>query len=99
MRALAATGTVVAVLLAGCGGTNVAPRSERLVRGQKLFASQCSGCHTVSGREHGAVGGDLVLTHLDRQDLASFARVMPTTRRLSPLDAAAVASYIASRER
>jgi len=99
VRAVAATGTVVAVLLAGCGGTKVTPRSERLVRGQTIFASECSGCHTVSGREHGAVGGDLLLTHLDRKDLASFARVMPTTRPLSAAAAAAVASYIASRER
>jgi mono/diheme cytochrome c family protein len=97
VRALAAT--VVAVLLGGCGGTSAPPRSERLVRGQKIFASECSGCHTVSGREHGAVGGDLLLTHLGAKDLASFARVMPTTRPLSPAAAAAVASYIVSRER
>jgi mono/diheme cytochrome c family protein len=89
----------VAVLLAGCGGTHDGPRSELLVRGQKIFASECSGCHTLVGRERGAIGGDLVLAQLNEKDVASFARVMPTTHPLSPAAAAAVASYIATRVR
>ena len=99
MRAVAATGAVVAVLLAGCGGTHGGPRSKLVVRGRKIFSSECSGCHTLVGREGRAVGGDLVLARLDEKDLASFARVMPTRRPLSPAAAAAVASYIASRAR
>ena len=99
MRAVATTGAVVAVLLAGCGGTPDGARSKLVVRGRKIFASECSGCHTLVGREGRPVGGDLVLARLDEKDLASFARVMPTTRPLSPAAAAAVASYIAFRAR
>lgn len=94
-----ATGAGVAVLLAGCGGAHGGRRAELLVRGQKIFASECSGCHTLVGRERGAIGGDLILARLNEKDLASFARVMPTKRPLSPAAAAAVASYIASRVR
>jgi hypothetical protein len=50
----------------------------------------------VTGHEQGAVGGDLVLAHLDDKDLASFARVMPTKRPLTPAEAQEVAGYINS---
>ena len=93
MRALAVTAAIAAGLLAGCGGTN---GPTRLAQGRQIFASQCSSCHTLTGREHGASGGDLVLAHLQEQDLASFARVMPTKRPLSAEDARAVASYVVS---
>ncbi len=69
-----------------------------LAQGRAIFASQCSSCHTLAGRESGAIGGDLVLGHLKEKDVASFARVMPTARPLSQTAAAAVASYIAARE-
>jgi mono/diheme cytochrome c family protein len=84
---------IVALLTAaGCGGGHATTSAA----GRKIFASQCSGCHTLSGREQGAVGGDLVLAHLRVKDLASFARVMPTKPRLSSAAANAVALYIAS---
>jgi hypothetical protein len=50
----------------------------------------------VTGHEQGAIGGDLVLAHLDDKDLASFAWVMPTKRPLTPAEAREVASYINS---
>ena len=78
-------------LSAGCGGAHDTTSAQ----GRRIFASQCAGCHTLTGREHGAVGGDLVLAHLQEKDLASFARVMPTKRPLSPAEAQAVATYIA----
>ena len=65
-------------------------------RGRRIFAEQCAGCHTVTGHEQGAVGGDLVLAHLGEKDLASFARVMPTKRPLTPAETRAVAAYINS---
>ena len=94
MRALAVTAAIAAGLLAGCGGG--AGGSARIAQGRQIFASQCSGCHTLTGREHGASGGDLVLAHLQEKDLASFARVMPTKRPLSTEEARAVASYVVS---
>jgi len=65
-------------------------------QGRRIFARSCAACHTVAGRESGAIGGDLVNAHLSVADLASFAAVMPVRRRLSPTEAAAVARYIDS---
>ena len=94
MRAVAAIAAIAAGLLAGCG--NGGGGSARIAQGRQIFASQCSGCHTVTGHEHGASGGDLVLAHLQEKDLASFARVMPTKQPLSAAQARAVASYVVS---
>ena len=93
MRVLAVSAAVVAGLLAGCGSGTSTPT---LARGRQIFASQCAGCHTLTGHERGAIGGDLLLAHLKEQDLASFARVMPTKPALLSEDARAVASYIVS---
>ena len=90
MRALAIAAVALA---AGCGSTH-GPRSS--ASGRTLFAQQCSGCHTLTGRERGAPGGDLVLARLGKKDLVSFARVMPTKRRLTVAEARAVAGYIVS---
>lgn len=93
MRAVAVSATVVAGLVAGCGrGTGTSPP---FAQGRKIFALQCSACHTLTGHERGAVGGDLVLAHLRQRDLESFARVMPTKRPLTSAASRAVASYIA----
>jgi mono/diheme cytochrome c family protein len=92
MRAVAVIAASLAGVLAGCGSG--ADGTARIARGREVFASQCSGCHTLTGREHGASGGDLVLAHLQEKDLASFARVMPTKRPLSAEDARAVAAYV-----
>jgi mono/diheme cytochrome c family protein len=94
MRAVVAGAAIAACLLAGCGSR--AGGSARIAQGRQIFASQCSGCHTLAGREHGASGGDLVLAHLHEKDLASFARVMPTKQPLSAEQARAVASYVVS---
>ncbi|HEX7084696.1 MAG TPA: cytochrome c [Gaiellaceae bacterium] len=90
MRALALLAAVSVLLSTGCGETRVS-------RGRAVFRSSCAGCHTVAGRERGAVGGDLVLAHLDVADLASFARVMPASKPLSRADALAVADFVHGR--
>jgi mono/diheme cytochrome c family protein len=95
VRAVAAG--LLAGLVAGCGADHATKSPTVLVRGGTIFASQCSSCHTLAGRESGAIGGDLVLAHLKEKDVASFARVMPTARPLSQNAAAAVASYVAAR--
>jgi mono/diheme cytochrome c family protein len=80
------------VLAAGCGGGHVTSEEK----GHRIFDSQCSSCHSLTGHERGAVGGDLVLAHLKEKDVASFARVMPTNKPLSQPEARAVASYVVS---
>jgi mono/diheme cytochrome c family protein len=84
--------TTLVALSVGCGGAHDTTRVE----GRRIFVSQCAACHTLTGHEQGAVGGDLVLAHLHAKDVASFARVMPTKRPLSAPDARAVASYVVS---
>ena len=71
--------------LAGCGGGHRAD-------GRLVFRHSCSGCHTVSGHNTPAPGGDLAMTKLDIADITSFVRVMPV--HLSPDKIRAVAAYV-----
>lgn len=93
MLALAAAALIGAAALvgAGCDG-ETGPGARQ--RGREVFAEDCSRCHTLSGRERGAVGGDLARTRLSVADLASFARVMPARTPLSVDDSRAVAEYV-----
>ena len=91
MRALAVA--AAALVAAGCGG------AKSTERGRAIFVQQCAGCHTLTGKEHGAPGGDLAIPHLAERDVASFARVMPTSHRLSAAEAAAVARYVVATRR
>jgi mono/diheme cytochrome c family protein len=84
----------VAGVSAGCGTTQHSPQTAQARRGRAIFTSSCAGCHTLAGRESGASGGDLAIAHLSVADLASFAKVMPTPRRLSQAEASAVAVYV-----
>jgi mono/diheme cytochrome c family protein len=95
MRALlvAAAGGLVAVAGTGCGAPD---HAATLRRGRAIFVHSCAACHTLEGRESGAVGGDLVNAHLGVSDIASFARVMPTPAPRTQADANAVAAYIDS---
>lgn len=98
MRASAVIGVVCALAVGapGCGGAGRASGAGALHRGRQIFVRSCAACHTLAGRERGAVGGDLVALRLSVADLASFARVMPVRPRLSRADALAVAEYIHS---
>lgn len=87
---------VAAGVSAGCGARQRSSRAAEQQRGRAIYVRACAGCHTLAGRESGAVGGDLALVHLGVGDLASFARAMPARRPLSPGAADAVASYIDS---
>jgi mono/diheme cytochrome c family protein len=84
------------VAVAGCGRVGRSSDATALRHGRGIFARSCAGCHTLAGRESGAVGGDLVNAHLSVADLASFAKVMPTAARLSSADVLAVAEYVHS---
>jgi mono/diheme cytochrome c family protein len=85
MCTLALAGVLVAIL-AGCGGTS------GLDRGRAVFRRDCSDCHTLSGHDTTASGGDLAMGDLSISVLASFARVMPV--QLSTGDVGAVAAYV-----
>ncbi|MBV8479100.1 MAG: cytochrome c [Actinobacteria bacterium] len=60
--------------------------------GKAVFASSCSGCHTLTGHDTEARGGDLAIAKLSAADIESFVRVMPV--HLRPAQEAAVAAYV-----
>jgi mono/diheme cytochrome c family protein len=88
MRLLAA---LAALLLAGCSG------GHQAARGRSIFERSCAGCHTLTGHDTSAPGGDLRAAHLGAADVASFARVMPVRPPLSAAEARAVGRYVAAR--
>jgi mono/diheme cytochrome c family protein len=92
VSALAAVAGLL-LLLCGCGGRND-QQAAVLRHGKTLFASACTRCHTLTGHDTNAPGGDLALSDLSAQDIASFARIMPV--RLSRAGIDAVAAYVHS---
>ena len=56
-------------------------------------------CHTLTGHDTRADGGDLAIAHMRVSDIASFARVMPVKQPLSEADALAVARYVRLHQR
>jgi mono/diheme cytochrome c family protein len=63
-----------------------------LQRGKTVFVAACGGCHTLTGRDSRAPGGDLAIATLSAADIASFVRVMPV--HLSRADVRAVSAYV-----
>lgn len=57
-----------------------------------MFAAACAGCHTLTGHDTRAPGGDLAIARLSPSEIASFVRVMPV--RLSRAEVDAVAAYV-----
>ena len=78
-----------ALVLAGC------TRSHANARGRAVFERACSGCHSLTGHDTNAPGGDLRVGHLTSEQVASFARVMPVHPPLGAADLQAVAHYVA----
>jgi len=79
------------LLLCGCGGHRQA-QSTQLQRGKSAFVAACAGCHTLTGRDSRAPGGDLAIAKLSAAEIASFVRVMPV--HISRADVAAVSAYV-----
>lgn len=79
------------LLLGGCGGHRQATPTPAS-RGRAVFTAVCAGCHTLTGRDSRAPGGDLAIAKLSAADIASFVRVMPV--HLSPAQVHAVAAYV-----
>lgn len=63
-----------------------------MLRGRSIFATACAGCHTLTGHDSRAPGGDLAMAMLSARDIAGFVRVMPV--HLSRADVDAVAAYV-----
>jgi mono/diheme cytochrome c family protein len=87
-----ATAVGLALLVCGCGGHGTAREQHQLARGRTVFARSCAGCHTLTGHDTRAPGGDIAIIRLTSAELASFVHVMPV--RLSPADMDAVAAYV-----
>jgi mono/diheme cytochrome c family protein len=83
---------VLVALFSGCEGQSPSSQGAQLRRGEAVFTRSCAECHTLTGRDSSAAGGDLAIARLGVRDLASFARVMPV--RLSRAEVNAVAAYI-----
>jgi mono/diheme cytochrome c family protein len=66
--------------------------------GRRIFAASCASCHTTTGHDTQAPGGDLAVAHLTAAQVASFARVMPVRPALSRESILAVAAYVATAE-
>ena len=86
MRVLVLAVTLIA---AGCSG------GTATTSGRAVFDRACARCHTVTGHDTKASGGDLRAARLTAPDVASFARVMPVHPPLSSADARAVGRYVA----
>jgi mono/diheme cytochrome c family protein len=52
-RPARASGLVLAIVLAGCGGPSGDPLADR---GKQVYLSQCISCHAVDPGQSGAVG-------------------------------------------
>ena len=91
--ALLAAALGAAAFLSGCHALGHPTSSER-DRGRRIYTQSCSTCHTLTGHDTHAPGGDLLEADLGVADLESFARTMPIRPPLSAADAYAVAEYI-----
>jgi len=90
--------------LAGCGSARRADSTSgspaaQLADGRRVFAENCSACHSLSSRPAPELnGGGLLAYRLSPAEVASFVRVMPLRRALSRDQTAAVSAYVAQVE-
>jgi mono/diheme cytochrome c family protein len=84
----AAGALTAALALGGCGGTTA-------TSGRAIFDRACAHCHTLTGHDTSADGGDLGLGTLTVAQIASFARVMPVHPALTAPQIGVVARYVA----
>ena len=94
-RTVPAALATVAVLLTGCGGAG-----SQHVSGSKVFATACSGCHSLVGNEsRHRQGGDLLGYRISRAAMTDFVREMPVRHRLTAAELAAVVNFVERAER
>ncbi len=84
------------MLPAGCGGNERGETSGRQAtlaqRGAAVFVAACARCHTLTGHDSRAAGGDLAIAELSAGAVESFVHVMPV--HLTRAEEAAVAAYV-----
>jgi mono/diheme cytochrome c family protein len=91
---LAAVPALVAVVASGCGS------GSAQVSGRTVFADRCQVCHSLSARATSRQqGGSLLDLHASRPQLRQFVAEMPTRRRLTETEIAAVTDYVLAVER
>jgi mono/diheme cytochrome c family protein len=83
---------IAAVALCSCGGTAKSA-------GERIFDQSCAHCHTLTGHDTTADGGDLALGKLTVADIASFTRVMPVRPPLTAAQTNQVSRYIEATTR
>jgi mono/diheme cytochrome c family protein len=84
----AASAATAALILCGCGSTAA-------TSGHAIFDRACAHCHTLTGHDTDADGGDLGLGSLTVTEIESFTRVMPARPALTAAEIRAVARYVA----
>jgi mono/diheme cytochrome c family protein len=89
--ALLAAAVGASAVLSGCHAHGHATSGDS---GRLIYTQSCSNCHTLTGHDTHAPGGDLLEADLGVADLESFARTMPTRPPLTAADAHAVSEYI-----
>ena len=62
--------------------------------GAAIFVHACGLCHTLTGHDTGADGGDLAIDRLSLADIISFTEVMPNRPRLSRAEVVRVSEYV-----
>ncbi|MGI8573628.1 MAG: c-type cytochrome [Solirubrobacteraceae bacterium] len=88
----------VTAALAACGATT-SVGGAGAASGAKVFAKDCSACHSLIGNESlHRQGGDLENFRISHRDLLLFTREMPTRRRLNPEQMMAVVAYVMAAE-
>jgi mono/diheme cytochrome c family protein len=90
LRAFAAAATLT-VALSGCGAHGHT-HAGAVERGSAVFVGACARCHTLTGHDSAAPGGDLATVRLSTPAIESFVHVMPV--HLTGAEIAAVAAYV-----
>jgi mono/diheme cytochrome c family protein len=93
MWKVAAAAFVLAFASAGIAALVVGGSSSPSV-GARVFATRCTGCHTLGQPGNTVGGGDLSNLNLTLGQAASFVRVMPVHPALTTREIWAVSSYV-----
>jgi hypothetical protein len=94
MRGAAAALTTATLALTVSGCAHHGPASAEPPSGHGIYTHSCANCHSLTGHDTHAPGGDILNPNLTITDLASFARTMPVRPPLTTADDEAVARYI-----
>ena len=99
-RTAAAT-ALVAASIVGCGDGGGKAPAPSVAEGSRVFASSCTGCHTLYPQRGGHVppGGPLAGYTMTTTQLESFVRNMPVPRPLSDRELKAVVAFVAQAQR